>query len=153
MSNELPEPWATELSPKGIHSYRDFARATGIAAETARRLCTSGATSSATIGKVADALFNRDATKVWDLYGLPLKDYGPWELPPEARLLTEEQRAAVSAVVMAMVPPKARRGGGSNAEASNGGEPDQGSTTRSDYELIAHDEEHAIEEEQIDENP
>lgn len=112
MNNELPEPWATELAPKGIHSYRDLGAAAGIAHETARRLCTSGRTSAATVNKVAAALFGGDSTKVWALYGAPLRDHGPWELPEEARLLDEEQRAAVLAVVMAMVPKEVKRGGG-----------------------------------------
>lgn len=62
MTNELPEPWATELAPKGIHSYRDMGARVDIAHETARRLMTGGKTSSATVKKVADALFDGDAT-------------------------------------------------------------------------------------------
>lgn len=112
MKTELPEPWATALAPKGIHSYRDFGTAAGIAHETARRLCTGGSTSAATVNKVAEALFAGDSTQVWALYGEPLEDFGPWVLPPEARLLTKEQREAVTAVVMAMVPKQAKRGGG-----------------------------------------
>lgn len=124
VKTELPEPWGAELAPKGIHSYRDFGAAADISPETARRLCTRGSTSSPTVQKVADALFDGDATKVWALYGKPLQDFGPWELPPEARLLDDEQRAAVLAVVRGMLPAEARRkGGDGNAEDSRGSAP------------------------------
>lgn len=121
MTNELPEPWAAALAPKGIHSYRDMGTAAGIAHETARRLVTGGATSAATVNKVADKLFGGDRTKVWSLYGEPLGDHGPWELPPEASLLNDEQRRAVLAVIHAMVPK--RKGGDGDADDTGGSAP------------------------------
>ena len=136
MSTELPEPWASALGPKGIHSYRDFGKAAGIAHETARRLCNAGSTSSKTVNAVAETLFGGDSTKVWAMYGAAVQDYGPWELPPEASLLRPDQRSAVLAIVKAMLPrdpktssPRSRR--------------------RKDYSLIAdHDEEVSISQEQ-----
>jgi hypothetical protein len=125
VTNELPEPWASALSPKGIHSYRDMGMAAGVAHETARRLVTGGATSAATVNKVADKLFGGDRTRVWVLYGAPLDDFGPWELPPEASLLNEEQREAVLGVIRAMLPKTAtaKKGGDGDADATGGSAP------------------------------
>lgn len=125
MSNELPEPWAAALAPKGIHSYRDMAAAVGQTThETMRRLCTGGATSAATVAKVADALFGGEATRVWSMYGVALEDFGPFELPAEARLLNDEQREAVRRVVLAMIPKDKRQGGGDgHAEDSRSAAP------------------------------
>lgn len=123
MTAELPEPWATELAPKGIHSYRDMGARVGIAHETARRLMTGGKTSAATVEKVAEKLFDGDRTKVWRLYGVAVQDYGPWELPPGASLLTPEQRDAVRAVVHAMLPKLTAVGGDGDADDAGGSAP------------------------------
>lgn len=148
MTNELPGPWAEHLSPKGIYSYRDFAAAVGIGHETLRRLCTGQATSTETVVTVADKFFNGNATKVWALYGVALQDFGPWELPAEARLLTEEQRKAVRAVVMAMVPKEVRkktrqrsaRGGDGHAEESRSAAPTRLRAAHREDETAVEDE-------------
>lgn len=122
MTQELPEPWAAELSSKGMHSFRAVALRIGVSPETVRRLMTGGSTSAGTVEKVADEFFDGNRTKVWELYGVALKDYGPWELPPEASLLNSKQRAAVLAVVNAMLPPNlAALGGDGNADDDSGG--------------------------------
>lgn len=147
MSNELPEPWASELSGKGIHSYRDLGAAAHIAHETARRLCTGGKTSSATVNKVAAQLFDGDSTKVWSLYGAALEDYGPWELPPEATLLRPDQRDAILAIVKAMLPTDRAGGGDGDAEST---EPRGSAPTRAkkDMALAADEQVVSIEDEQ-----
>lgn len=106
MNNELPDPWGSELSSKGIHSYRQFAAAMGdgIGHETLRRLVTGGKTSPSTVNKVADKLFGGDRTKVWQLYGINVEDHGDWTLPAEASLLSEQQRDAIKMVLKAMLP-------------------------------------------------
>lgn len=104
MSKELPDPWGSELGPRGIHSYRDLAAATGVGVETVRRLVTGGRTSASTVNTVADALFNGDRNKVWSMYGVGVRDYGDWQLPPEASLLTDKQREAVLALIRVMAP-------------------------------------------------
>lgn len=143
MTTELPEPWASALGPKGIHSYRDLGAAAGIAHETARRLCTAGRTSSKTVNRVAAALFGGDSTRVWAMYGSAVQDYGPWELPPEASLLRPDQRSAVLAVVKAMLPNEAGR-----TMTAGGDESGDTAPTKQDLTLIAHHEEHSIEDEQ-----
>lgn len=104
MSNELPDPWGAELGERGIHSYRDLAGATGVSAETARRLVVGGRTSVGTVNQVADKLFGGDRNKVWRMHGAAVTDHGDWQLPPEASLLDDRQREAIRAVVLAMAP-------------------------------------------------
>lgn len=104
MSKDLPGEWGKLLGPKGIHSYRDMAAATGIAAGTMHRLVTGKATSVETVNQVADTFFGGDRDLVWRLRGSRRRDHGDWQLPPESSLLTEAQRNAVLAVIQAMVP-------------------------------------------------
>lgn len=104
MNGELPEPWASELGPKGIHSYRALGRAADVGHETARRLVLGGRTSVGTVNQVADTLFGGDRDKVWSLHGVNVNDHGDWSLPAEASLLTEKQREAIRAVIQAMTP-------------------------------------------------
>ncbi len=109
MSKELPEPWGSELGPKGIHSYRDLAAATHVGHETLRRLVTGASTSVETVNKVADAVFDGDRNHVWSLRGADVQDFGDWRLPAEASLLDDDQRAAIVAVVKGMVPVAVKR--------------------------------------------
>lgn len=117
MSKELPGEWGELLGPKGIHSYRDMAAATDIAAGTMHRLVTGKATSTETVNAVADKLFDGDRDLVWRLRGSQRRDHGDWNLPAEASLLTEAQRSAVLAVIQAMVPVE-QEGGGERADSS-----------------------------------
>lgn len=118
--NELPEPWRSALEPKGVHSKRGLATKVGIAPQTAKRLIDGeGSPSQSTVAAVADSLFNGDRTRVWELAGYGRRDYGDWQLPPEASQLGPEQRAAVLAVVRAMLPPDARRGEGDDRDAAS----------------------------------
>lgn len=112
MSKELPEPWATELAPKRIHSYRELGAAVDVSHGTAWRLVQGKKISADTVRKVADSLFAGDRDKVWRLHGLARRDHGDWELPPEASLLTEEQRKAVLAVTWALIHAETKGGEG-----------------------------------------
>ena len=130
----LPEPWRTPLERRGIDSKRGLATKAGISPQTAKRLIDGqGQPSPETVAAVADAVFNGDRTKVWELAGHPRQDHGDWQLPPEASLLTPEQREAVRAVVRAMIPPETRRGDGDGnaAPTSSTGEVDYGRKGRS----------------------
>ncbi len=110
MSGELPEPWGSALSGKGVHSYGDLAAGVdGMSESTAHRLVTGGPTSPGTVQAVADAYFGGDANKVWELRGSNLRSFGPWKAPDVVDLLTPKQRAAVEAVIVAMAPEEERQ--------------------------------------------
>lgn len=118
----LPEPWRSVLEIKGISSKRGLATRAGISPQTAKRLVDGdGQPSPETVAAVADAVFDGDRTKVWELAGTQRQDYGEWKLPPEASQLDPEQRKAVLAVVRAMLPPEARKRGehGGDTAATN----------------------------------
>lgn len=115
MSNELPEPWGSALSPKGVHSYRDLATGLDISTGTAYRLVT-GRTSPRTVQRAADKYFDGDANKVYEMRASTLKGYGPWEPPEAVMLLGPQQRAALEAVIAAMVPEEHRATGGEQGE-------------------------------------
>lgn len=107
MSDELPEPWGSALSGKGIHSYGDLAAAIGGSKSKAHRLVTGGGTSNATIQAVADKFFGGDADRVHELLGSTRKSYGPWTPPDAVHLLTPKQRRALEVVIAAMTPEEA----------------------------------------------
>lgn len=116
----LPEPWRSELEIKGIHSKRGLATKAGISPQTAKRLIDGeGSPSHATVAAVADAIFDGNRDRVWELAGFERQDHGDWSLPPEASLLDPEQRAAVLAVVRAMLPPEQRAGDGDERDAAS----------------------------------
>lgn len=115
----LPEPWRSELEIKGIQSKRGLATKAGISPQTAKRLIDGeGSPRPETVAAVADALFDGDRSKVWELAGFDRQDHGDWTLPPEASLLDPDQRAAVLAVVRAMLPPEQRAGDGDDRDAT-----------------------------------
>lgn len=116
----LPEPWRTALEPKGIHSKRGLASKVGISPQTAKRLIDGeGSPSHQTVAAVADAVFNGDRNKVWELAGIAREDHGDWNLPTSlTSQLDPEQRKAVLAVVRAMLPPDQRRGDGDDRDAT-----------------------------------
>lgn len=129
MSNELPEPWGSELSEKGVHSYGDLAAGLGISKGTAHRLVT-GATSPTTVQKMADKYFAGDADRVYELRKSTLRGYGPWNPPESVMLLSPRQRAAIEAVIAAMVPDEQREGGGERADGSATNKPADDLTSR-----------------------
>lgn len=122
---ELPEHWADALERRGVASIRAIARKAEISPMAASRLVKGEPTSAKTVRQVADALFDGDRNKVWELHGSALRDHGDWQLPEESSLLTDEQRAAVVGIVRAMLPPEVRGGGAGAKRAAATSEPGQ----------------------------
>lgn len=123
---ELPEHWAEALERRSIGSIRGVADAAKVSPMAASRLVKGEATSAKTVRLVADALFDGDRNKVWELHGSSLRDHGDWRLPEEASLLNDEQRTAVVGIVRAMLPPGVRGGGVGAKRASATSDPGSG---------------------------
>lgn len=108
--DDIPEPWRSALERKGIDSIRRLASKAEISPMTASRLVKDQGTSVETVNAVARLVFDNDVELVWRLRGLSVRDLGPFELPVEASLLTDDQREAVVAVVRAMLPADVKAG-------------------------------------------
>lgn len=99
---ELPEPWNTAAEQAGVRqTYRGIGDAADLSHVTVKRLISEGRTSAPTINKVAKAL-GVDRATVHRWLGLPIPEYGFWEVPDEVHQLNPRARAALTELILAV---------------------------------------------------
>lgn len=121
---ELPEPWNTAAEQAGIRqTFRGIGEAAGgVSHVTVKRLITGDRTSPSTINKVAEALgVDRETIHNW--LGLPVPEWGFWELPDEAQQLNPRARAALTELILAVTQ------GGQHEDLANSPAEKKGGTT------------------------